>query len=87
MFDTFREPHVFTFSVIFAHIASIFTFSVDILSHVSYLFTYSGIFTFDGATHVYRNKSYDKSVMAHMTLYALRQKFNLQTEVELRFCK
>ena len=26
MFDTFREPHFFTFSVIFSHIASIFTF-------------------------------------------------------------
>ena len=36
---------------------------------------------------MYRNKSYDKSAMAHMTLYALRQKFNLQTEADLRFCK
>ena len=35
MFDTFREPNLFTFSVIFAHIASFFTFSVDIFSHLA----------------------------------------------------
>ena len=35
MFDTFREPHVFTFSVIFSHIAYIFTFSVEIFSHLA----------------------------------------------------
>ena len=50
MFDTFREPIFFTFSVIFSHIASIFTFSVDFFFTFSYLFTYSGIFTFEGAT-------------------------------------
>ena len=47
MFYTFREPHVLTFCVILSHIASIFTFSVDIFFTFSYLFTYSGIFTFD----------------------------------------
>ena len=52
MFDTFREPNFFTFSVIFSHIASIFTFSVDFFFTFSYLFTYSGIFTFEGATSV-----------------------------------
>ena len=35
MFDTFREPHFFTFSVIFSHIASIFTFSVEFFSHLA----------------------------------------------------
>ena len=50
MFDTFREPHFFTFSIIFSHIASIFTFSVDFFFTFSYLFTYSGIVTFEGAT-------------------------------------
>ena len=43
MFDTFREPHFFTFSVIFSHIASIFTFSVDFFS---YLATFSHIAAF-----------------------------------------
>ena len=43
MFDTFREPHFFTFSVIFAHIASIFTFSVEICSHLA---TFSHIAAF-----------------------------------------
>ena len=52
MFDTFREPHFFTFSVIFSHIASIFTFSVEFFFTFSYLFTCSGIFTFEGATGV-----------------------------------
>ena len=37
MFDTFREPHFFTFSVIFSHIASIFTFSVEFFFTFSYL--------------------------------------------------
>ena len=35
MFDTFKEPHFFTFSVIFSHIASIFTFSVEFCSHLA----------------------------------------------------
>ena len=43
MFDTFREPHFFTFSVIFSHIASIFTFSVDFFSHLA---TFSHIAAF-----------------------------------------
>ena len=43
MFDTFREPHFFTFSVIFSHIASIFTFSVEIVSHLA---TFSHIAAF-----------------------------------------
>ena len=45
----------FTFRVTFSQIASIFTFSVDMFSTFSYLFTYSGIFTFEGAT-VYTNQ-------------------------------
>ena len=32
----------------------------------------------------YHQKSYDKSVMAHMTFYALRQKFHLH-KPQLRF--
>ena len=55
MLYTFREPHFFTFSVIFSHIASIFTFSVEFFTF-SYLFTYSGIFTFEGATDVKQGK-------------------------------
>ena len=43
MFDTFREPHFFTFSVIFSHIASIFTFSVEFFSHLA---TFSHIAAF-----------------------------------------
>ena len=43
MFDTFREPHFFTFSVIFLHIASIFTFSVEFFSHLA---TFSHIAAF-----------------------------------------
>ena len=43
MFDTFREPHFFAFSVIFAHIASIFTFSIEICSHLT---TFSQIAAF-----------------------------------------
>ena len=43
MFDTFREPHFFTFSVIFSHIASIFTFSVEFVSHLA---TFSHIAAF-----------------------------------------
>ena len=43
MFDTFREPHFFTFSVIFSHIASIFTFSVELFSHLG---TFSHIAAF-----------------------------------------
>ena len=43
MFDTFREPHFFTFSVIFSHIASIFTFIVDLFSHLA---TFSHIAAF-----------------------------------------
>ena len=35
MFYTFREPKFFTFSVIFSHIASIFTFSVEFFSHLA----------------------------------------------------
>ena len=43
MFDTFREPNFFTFSVIFSHIASIFTFSVEFFSHLA---TFSHIAAF-----------------------------------------
>ena len=43
MFDTFREPNFFTFSVILSHIASIFTFSVDVFSHLA---TFSHIAAF-----------------------------------------
>ena len=43
MFDTFREPHFFTFSVIFSHIESIFTFSVEFFSHLA---TFSHIAAF-----------------------------------------
>ena len=43
MFDTFREPNFFTFSVIFSHIASIFTFSVEFVSHLA---TFSHIAAF-----------------------------------------
>ena len=43
MFDTFREPHFFTFNVIFSHIASIFTFSVEFFSHLA---TFSHIAAF-----------------------------------------
>ena len=43
MFDTFSEPHFFTFSVIFSHIASIFTFSVEFFSHLA---TFSHIAAF-----------------------------------------
>ena len=43
MFDTFREPHFFTFSVIFSHIASIFTFNVEFFSHLA---TFSHIAAF-----------------------------------------
>ena len=35
MFYTFREPNFFTFRVIFSQIASIFTFSVDIVLHLA----------------------------------------------------
>ena len=35
MFYTFREPNLLTFRVIFSHIASIFTFSVHIFSHLA----------------------------------------------------
>ena len=53
MFYTFREPNFFTFRVNCSQIVSIFTFSVDILFTFSYLFTYRGICTFDGATLVH----------------------------------
>ena len=43
MFDTFREPNFFTYSVNFSHIASIFTFSIDIFSHLA---TFSHIESF-----------------------------------------
>ena len=51
MFYIFREPKFVTFSVISSQVASFFTFSVDICFTFSYLLTYRGIFTFDGATH------------------------------------
>ena len=44
------EPHIFTFSVIFSHIASIFTFIVDIFSHLATFSHIAAIFTFEGAT-------------------------------------
>ena len=50
MFYAFREHIFVTFSVFFSQIASIFTFSFDIFFTLSYLFTYKGIFTFEGAT-------------------------------------
>ena len=43
MFDTIREPNFLTFSVIFSHIASIFTFSVEFFSHLA---TFSHIAAF-----------------------------------------
>ena len=61
MFDTFREPHFFTFSVIFSHIASIFTFSVEFFSHLA---TFSQIAAFShlSATTV------NNILVAHKTL-------------------
>ena len=35
MFYTFREPNFFTFIVFFSQIASIFTFNVDMYSHLA----------------------------------------------------
>ena len=43
MFYTFREPIFFTCSVNFSHIASMFTISVDIFSHLA---TFSHIESF-----------------------------------------
>ena len=49
--NAFREPIV-SHLELFSQMESIFTFSVDIFFTFSYLFTYRGIVTFDGATAV-----------------------------------
>ena len=60
-----REPNVFTIRVNFSQKASILTFSVNIFSHLalifftfSYLFTYRGIFTSEGVTHMPNSITY-----------------------------
>ena len=78
MFDTFREPHFFTFSVIFSHIASIFTFSVEFFSHLA---TFSHIAAFSHLrvpqtvwSHITGNKMFKKRVTENKhTIYLFSQ--------------
>ena len=52
MFHSFREPNFFTLRVILSHIALIFTFSVDFVSHLATFSHMEGIFTIKGAQNV-----------------------------------
>ena len=51
MIYTFREPNFFTFRVNYPQIVSIFTSSVDILSHVAAFLYIEAFSRFEGATH------------------------------------